>query len=101
MNSINIDTVQLAAEIEKIKNVKNNFEQIFEEIKKDTESLKEYWNTTTSESVFTSFESFYTALQNVTNTFQKDIEFLEKTVSSNYVAEEQGLNKIINEKMTS
>ena len=74
MNNINIDTNQLKAEIEQIRNVNKDFEEIFVGIKKDTEALKEYWSNRTSEGVFASFEEFYLALENVRETFNKDMQ---------------------------
>ena len=95
MNNVNINTEQLSNEIDKIKNTYNKFEEIFNEIKKDTESLKEFWSTRTSESVFNSFEDFYVALENVKTTFKKDIDFLEKTVSTSYIEEDKGTNRLV------
>lgn len=97
MNNINIDTEKLNEQIAKLKTVTKNFEQIFSKVKNDTNLLKEYWDTTTSESVFESFEEFYNAVENVKQTFQKDIEFLENTVNSSYIEQNEGTNKLIDE----
>ena len=101
MNNINIDTNKLNVEIEQLKSVNNDFEEIFDSLKKDTEALKDYWSNRTSESVFASFEEFYIALENVKNTFSKDISFLEKVVSSNYELEDKEISTLIDDKMTS
>ncbi len=99
MNNINIDTEKLSLEIEKIKKVNKDFEEIFNQVKKDTESLKDYWSTRTSESVFSSFQDFYSVLENVKAVFQKDIEFLEKTVNSSYEVKDQGISKLVDDKI--
>ena len=99
INNINIDTDRLTEEIEKIRNVNQNFEEIFSEIRKNTEGLKDYWKTRTSESVFTSFEQFYKSLENVVATFKKDIEFLENVVKSSYIEEEEGINRLVDDKI--
>ena len=97
MNNINIDTEKLTEQIAKLKTVTKNFEQIFTRVKNDTNLLKEYWDSATSESVFESFEEFYNAVENVKQTFQKDIEFLEKTVNGSYIENNEGTNKLIDE----
>lgn len=97
MNNINIDTEKLTEQIAKLKTVTKSFEQIFTRVKNDTNLLKEYWDSATSESVFESFEEFYNAVENVKQTFQKDIEFLEKTVNGSYIENNEGTNKLIDE----
>lgn len=97
MNNINIDTQKLTEEIAKLKSVNKNFEQIFSKVKSDTTLLKEFWDTRTSESVYESFEEFNKAVENVKQTFQKDIEFLENTVNGSYIAQNEGTNKSIDE----
>jgi WXG100 family type VII secretion target len=99
MNNIDIDTEKLSAEIEKIKSTKKNFEEIFQQVKNDTESLKDYWSTRTSESVFSSFQEFYSVFENVTAELQKDIDFLERTVSNSYVAKDKGISKLVDDKI--
>lgn len=99
MNNINIDTEKLSQEIEKIRKINENFEDIFSKIKDNTNQLKDCWKTRTSESVFSSFEEFYSSLENVVSTFQKDIEFLEKVVNDNYIEEEKGINQLIDNKI--
>ena len=85
MNNINIDTEKLTEQLAKLKTVTKSFEQIFNRVKNDTNLLKEYWDSATSESVFESFEEFYNAVDNVKQTFQKVIEFIEKTVNGSYI----------------
>ena len=99
MNNIDIDTDLLSAEIEKIKSSKKNFEEIFQTVKNDTESLKDYWSTRTSESVFSSFQEFYTVFDNVSAVLQQDIEFLEKTVNASYENKDEGISNLVDNKI--
>lgn len=99
MNNVNIDTDKLVEEINKIKNVNKEFNEIFKQIKNNTETLKDYWSSMTSESVYSSFETFYTTLDNMENTFNTDVEFLEKTVKENYITEEKEINRIVDDKI--
>lgn len=82
--SINIDTEKLNVQIEEIRSVISNLKDILESINKDTERIKEDWSTSTASSVYTSFEDFYKSLQNVIDTLNKDIYYLEKVASNNY-----------------
>ena len=92
-NNINIDTEKLSEEVTNIKNVSSQLDQICEALKRENETLKDYWNSKTSENVFTSFQEFYKALENARDTFKKDSEFLESVVNKNYIAEEEYLKK--------
>ena len=99
MKNINIDTEKLNDEISKIEEVNRNFDTLFKKIKDETEVLKDVWDTGTSESVFESFQQLYVALENVKQTFQKDVEFLKNAVSSTYTEEETQINKLVDEKI--
>lgn len=95
MNNVYIDTDKLSEEIDKIKKVNTKLEEIFSQIKRNTDVLKDYWSTETSDSVFTSFEQFYVTLENTKNNFQKDIEFLENVVKSSYIEEDEGISSLV------
>ncbi len=99
MKNINIDTEKLNDEISKIEEVNRKFDTLFKKIKDETEVSKDVWDTGTSESVFESFQQLYVALENVKQTFQKDVEFLKNAVSSTYTEEETQINKLVDEKI--
>lgn len=99
MNIVNIDTEKLQEEIEKIADIEDDFADLFNIIKNDTENLKEYWKTDTSENVFQDFNNFYTNLENVKNTLNTDIKFLENVVKANYVLEDNTTSDLIDKKV--
>ena len=99
MNIVSIDTEKLQEEIEKIADIEDDFDDFFNIIKNDTENLKEYWKTDTSENVFQDFNNFYTNLENVKNTLNTDIKFLENVVKANYVLEDNTTSDLIDKKV--
>ncbi len=99
MNIVSIDTEKLQEEIEKIADIEDDFADLFNIIKNDTENLKEYWKTDTSENVFQDFNNFYTNLENVKNTLNTDIKFLENVVKANYVLEDNTTSDLIDKKV--
>ncbi|MBR1386730.1 MAG: hypothetical protein IJ568_07865 [Bacilli bacterium] len=99
MNIVKINTERLQEEIDKIVDIEDDFTDLFDIIKRDTENLKEYWKTDTSENVFHDFNNFYTNLENVKNTLRTDIEFLENVVNANYVLEDDTTSNLVDEKI--
>ena len=97
MTKININSEQLKNEIAQLKSSKKNLESIFNNIKNDTDILKDYWETETSESVFASFEALYKDLEEIKEKYQTDIEFLEKTVNESYISKEEATNQMVND----
>ena len=55
---VKIDSELLAAEVTKLNGVTTKLRELFDEIKKETDSMKEVWETKTSESVYMDFENF-------------------------------------------
>ena len=76
-----IDTVKLQEKLEKLKEEKKKLDSIKDEIAKRTNILKDSWESKTSESVFTNFESMYKGFQSLSNNLTNDINFLEKTIN--------------------
>ena len=99
MNNIEIDTSKLETEINKIIRTKNLLKRLLEEIQNDTDSLKNYWQTSVSESVYASFEEFYKDYQNTIENLEGDIAFLEKIVSKSYEIEDTNISKAVDEKL--
>lgn len=99
MNNLDIDTEQLQEKISRLKEINKTLEEIFKQIKDNTENLKDYWDTQASESVFTSFQEFYNTLESVKNNLEADVKFLENKVNPSYIAEENRINKVIDEKI--
>ncbi len=100
MNNINIDTEKLNEKKEEIRTILKELESLFQKIKKETEALKDVWETKTSENVFNCFEEFYKALETVKKDFESDISFIEKKVNEQYITKENEIKTQIDEKLT-
>lgn len=92
---INIDTERIRTEIDNLQNINDNLYDIFSDIRKNTNLLKNEWETETSEAFFNDMNKFYNTLDNVYNTFEKDISTLNGIVNSNYEREEEKKNSDI------
>ena len=99
MGYIGIDTKAFQDEIDKIKDIKDDFINLSDILERDTNSLKEYWQTDTSEGVYNDFDKYYVKLENVINTLNNDIEFLEKTAKQGYIKEDKGTNNLVDTKI--
>ena len=96
---MNIDTNILNNKSNEIRDVVSNLEDILEDIKKDTNNLKPVWDSKVSSEVYASFEDFYKDLQNVCDTLNEDINYLDNVVSSSYKSNEQQTNNSIDDKI--
>lgn len=99
MNNLNIDTEKLNTKKEEIKIVLKDLETLFEKIQKETETLKDFWETRTSENVFNNFQEFYKTLENVKTNFRSDISFIEKKVNEQYIKKDNEISTQIDEKI--
>ena len=96
MTNLKIDTNALSAEVEKIKAKRERLSEIYDELKKNNEELKDNWNSKTSEVVFNNFEDFYVGYQEQLNNLQNDIDFLNALIEK-YKEFENSNNKVIDE----
>lgn len=99
MNDLNIDTEKLNAKKEEMKIVLKDLETLFEKIQKETETLKEFWETRTSENVFNNFQEFYKTLETVKTNFKSDISFIENKVNEQYIKKDNEISTQIDEKI--
>lgn len=91
---------ELLNEIIKIKQKRDELNNIYEELKKNNNILKESWETQTSESVFSNFEDlFYTEFEKQISDIDEDVHFLEETIK-NYKKNENETNKEIDENIS-
>ena len=91
---------ELLNEIIKIKQKRDELNNIYEELKKNNNILKESWETQTSESVFSNFKDlFYTEFEKQISDIDEDIHFLEETIK-NYKKNENETNKEIDENIS-
>ena len=82
--------------IDNIKKKREELNNLLNDLKTSNNTLKDHWETKTSDSVFANFEEFYKEFQNQINVFDEDIRFLEATVN-NYKTNEKETNKEIDE----
>lgn len=99
MNNVNIDTENLNSKKEEIEKVLKDLETLFDKIKNETETLKDYWETKTSENVFANFEKFYKTLEEVKLKFQSDILFINEKVNKQYTDIDRNISAEIDEKI--
>ena len=95
MDNIFINVETIVEEIEKIKNEKTNLQEVLDDLNKKTDSLKDYWKTRTSDEVFSTFAEFKKHFEEVIESLENDIDFLEKTVKASYETNEETTNKEI------
>ena len=79
--NLQIDTNLLSQEITKITNKRDRLNEIYNELKRNNEELKNNWNTKTSEIVFNNFELFYTGFEVQLDNLKNDIDFLNVLIS--------------------
>lgn len=99
MTNAKIDTDELAAQVEKLKKERDLLNDYLEQIEKNTNILKDHWDTKTSESVFYNFEDMYKGFNEFVGNLNSDIEFLEKIIAD-YKTYELIANKEIDETIT-
>ena len=100
MNSLNIDTEKLEYEIEKMRQIEKTLEEVYEQIEKETTTLKDYWESKTADSVQESFIDFYKKVEKSKNNLASDIAFLENAVKERHEEEEKQENKTIDRRFT-
>ena len=98
-SNLDIDTNKILDEIQKMKSIKQVFEDLYRQVKKNTEDLKDDWISRTSESVFSDFPTFYEALENSIRDLNNDITYLEKVVKQGYENNNKATNNLVDEKI--
>ena len=83
-NFINVDTKILSDEIVKLDKISLQMEELFNNIKKNTDELKDFWETKTSNKTFLEFDAFYKICENIRNNNISDSKFLADVVKNSY-----------------
>lgn len=96
---LDINTERLLVEIDKIEKIKTTLIELNKQVNNRTDMLKDYWISHTSETVFSSFPSFYKALEKVCDELNGDIEFLRSRVKQGYEVNNENTNKKIDEEI--
>ena len=93
-----IDTNLLSQEIIRLKSKRDRLSEIFEEIKKKNNILKDNWKSTTSDIVQNNFELFNKGYEEQLNNLQHDIDFLNYILKK-YEVFETNNSQTIDEKI--
>ena len=95
--NVGIDTVGLREEINELRKIDKEMQELKNNIRKDTEELKSFWNTKTSEVVQEDFQSFYTDLDNLNTKNELFASYLERVVGDQYETNENDTNRLIDD----
>lgn len=95
MSNITYESNELKNNIEKLKIDAEKMRQLFENIRKDVNSLPEYWESNTSSATISEFESLYQQFDTINESNKKYIDFLENIVSIDYENKDKTLNNEI------
>ena len=95
--SVGIDTVGLKSEIDELRKIDREMLELKKTIRKETEDLKNFWNTKTSEGVQNSFQVFYTDLDNLNTKNELFASYLENVVHDQYETNERDTNRLVDD----
>lgn len=85
----NINTEALSNDIEKIKKERKDLIDLLEQLKKNNNVLRDYWETRTSEEIFTNFDGFYKFVESIINELDNDCKFLNAEIIESHVIHEE------------
>lgn len=90
-----INTEALLVDVEKLGKEIDNLKNILTELKKNNESLKDYWDTRTSEEIFSEFNGFYNEIEKMISNLEEDKTFLKENVIASYSEYEEKAEKVV------
>lgn len=96
MSSVNI-TYELNNDISKLKEDTKRMTEIFEEIKKETQDVPNFWKGKVSEDSIANFNEFIKKFETITNESNERITFLENNVVESYGEFEKNVINATNE----
>lgn len=94
-DNIKIDSNKLNEYVSKLKEDDDKIIKIFDNIKRVSSSMPDYWQTDTSSEVMAKFEQIYKEFENIKESNKKYISFLESIVTVDYSDTDDSLSKII------
>lgn len=94
-DNIKIDSNKLNEYVSKLKEDDDKIIKIFDNIKRVSSSMTDYWQTDTSSEVMAKFEQIYKEFENIKESNKKYISFLESIVTVDYSDTDDSLSKII------
>ena len=95
--NINIDTEKLNAQIDKLEKIKSDIQNTFQTINKETNDMKNYYESGTAEGVQEEFSRFNRAADDYVEDLDAYINYLKNVVNQSYIDYEKKENKLIDE----
>ena len=95
--TVGIDTEKLNAQISKLESTKKDLESLFQNVEKDTNNLKEDWESNGSEKVYEEFNRFNLASKDYIADLGVYIDYLKNVVNQSYIDYENKENELIDE----
>ena len=97
MKNISINTEELKKDLDVIKDENGKLEGILYSLNNETNFLKDFFQTNTSDELYASFDEFKKRFEETITFINNDINFLDKVVSINYSELESSSNTKIDE----
>lgn len=97
MKNISINTEELKKDLNVIKNENDKLDGILNSLNNETNYLKDFFQTNTSDELYSSFDEFKKRFEETITFLNNDISFLDKVVSTNYSEFESSSNTKIDE----
>ena len=95
MNNININTIKLKENIERLEQRKERIREILSNIEKRVKQTPDYWQSSTSNAILDEFNLLYKEFAKINDSNEKYINFLKNIVTSDYINKENSLNELI------
>ena len=97
--NIGIDTEKLNAQIDKLQRTRNNLEATFQNINKETNDMKDYYESKTSTVVYDEFDRFSKAATDYIDDLDSYITYLKTVVNQSYIDYEDKENQLIDDNL--
>ena len=98
--NIKFDPEVAEQELEKIREIIKDLDDNYAKITDNTNFVKDYWDTKTSDGVFEDFSELEKKIITIKENFAGDVEFLEKTVKESYINRDKDSIKEANQRLT-
>ena len=94
-----IDPEVAEQELAKINEILKDLDENYEKITNNTNYVKDYWDTKTSDSVYEDFGELEKKIITIKENFATDVEFLDKTVKESYKIRDTESTKAADEQL--
>lgn len=89
-----MNSKEITACIDDYKTLRDDMNALFSSIKKETDALKDFWDTRTSGEVYNDFDEFYKLLEKIKYKNDAYINYLESSRNS-FIKSDSSFNKIV------